>query len=709
MERNIYIYLFIIIPFFVFAQETSKEDKKEELDSVVVTANRKKENIKEVTSSITIVSEKKIQTQLLVNTNISNILQYTVPSLATSSNQTSNFGQTLRGRPFLVMIDGIPQSTPLRNGGRDVNLIDPSSVERIEVIKGATSIYGNGADGGIINYITKKNHQDKKMSGYVGVGITTEPSTFAESAGYRTSTSLNGKNKGFDYVLGFAYDRSGLLKDANSVNISPMYSLANLNVYNGLIKLGYELSEKQRVEVSYIGYASKSFLNQDTKVGKYGEIPTIGIETSDRPGEPEGTPKNHNLRISYNNSKIWKATSLNINAYLQDFKTVYAYDVKTFIDGGQSNVISKKLGLRANFDTNIIEKENYKADLVYGLDILRDATVQKLEDRRFWTPQMNMQNFAPFALIKFDAWNGFTLKAGARYENIKVLVEDFNTLSTLNTKTNKYSNSVFVEGGNLEYNALVGNIGARYNILPSINIFSSYSQSFSINELGRILRTSTTSIISKLPTDPVIVNNYEVGLTGVFQKKFFYEITSFWSTSKLGASLIQQPDGFYTVQRAPEKIWGYEVVLSFKPTEKLSLGSSFAWIEGKVDSQDDGSYEKYLNGSRIMSPKLTSYIQIRPTKKLDIEISFLHNFSRNRFDPDTATNKYVMYEGAVPKYTTFNLSSFYKINKQFRLGLGIENMFNKNYSPNMAWWMARDQDYVKAPGRRATLQLQYFF
>ena len=50
---------------------------------------------------------------------------------------------------MLVLIGGVQQSTPLRNGGRDLRIIDPSAIERIEVIKGATSIYSNGADGGI--------------------------------------------------------------------------------------------------------------------------------------------------------------------------------------------------------------------------------------------------------------------------------------------------------------------------------------------------------------------------------------------------------------------------------------------------------------------------------------------------------------------------------------------------------------------------------
>ena len=54
------------------------------------------------------------------------------------------------------MIDGVPQSTPLRNGSLGIKTLDASAIARIEVIKGATSIYGNGVAGGIINYITKQ-------------------------------------------------------------------------------------------------------------------------------------------------------------------------------------------------------------------------------------------------------------------------------------------------------------------------------------------------------------------------------------------------------------------------------------------------------------------------------------------------------------------------------------------------------------------------
>lgn len=53
------------------------------------------------------------------------------------------------------MIDGVSQ-TGSRDVSRQLNSISPGMIERIEVISGATSIYGSGATGGIINIITKE-------------------------------------------------------------------------------------------------------------------------------------------------------------------------------------------------------------------------------------------------------------------------------------------------------------------------------------------------------------------------------------------------------------------------------------------------------------------------------------------------------------------------------------------------------------------------
>lgn len=92
-----------------------KEDS-ESLSEVVVSASRRSEYLSEIPASITVVNQKQLTDLSNSTTNINEILEFTVPGLAVSTGTFSNWGQTLRGRSLLVMIDGVPQSTPLRNG-----------------------------------------------------------------------------------------------------------------------------------------------------------------------------------------------------------------------------------------------------------------------------------------------------------------------------------------------------------------------------------------------------------------------------------------------------------------------------------------------------------------------------------------------------------------------------------------------------------------
>lgn len=689
----------------VFAQVKDSLQTKN-VDEVVMTASRKKENIKEVPSSITVVAEKQIQSQLTVNSDITSILQYTVPSLGTNSGQTSNTGQTLRGRQVLVLIDGIPQSTPLRNGARDLRVIDPSAIERIEVIKGASSIYGNGADGGIINYITKRSKTEKKISGISQIGITEQ--SYGGTLGVRASQLLTGKVSKFDYTLSLAYERTGYMKDGDGVMLSPTYSTAKMDNYNGMLKLGYDINDNQRIEASYIGYSSRSNLNLGLKTGVYGIEPTIGqgegksLETT-----PQGTPKNHNIRLSYDNKNLFAGTALNINLYYQDFKTVYGYS-DTFFNGGQSNVISKKAGARFNFDTQLWNTQNSQGEIIYGADILNDQTVQKLEDGRFWTPNMSMTNIAPFLLVKIDLLKKLTIKGGLRYENIKVNVDDFNTLSVIKND-GTFTKSIPVNGGKLSYNALVGNIGLRYNIEPYINLFGSFSQAYSINELGRILRTSTSETIQNLETKPIIVNNYELGATGQLSSWLNYELTSYVSTSKLGATFVQSADRALTIKRAPEVIYGVEGFLHFTPVKWLQFGGSYSWMEGITSPDDNGDYSAKINNSRISAPKVLAYAQVKPIQTLSVGVDMLHSFRQNRFDPNAKTGLYAYGEGYVPDYTVFNLKASYEVNNNWKVSLGVENILNRVYQPSIAWWAARDSDFTNSLGARGTFMIEYKF
>ncbi len=682
----------------------------DQLNEVVITASRRPESVSEVPSAMTIVNRRQIQEQVAMNADITNVLQYTVPGLGISTGRSSNTGQTLRGRQVLVLIDGIPQSTPLRNGGRDLRTIDPSAIERIEVIKGATSIYGNGADGGIINYITKRPEGSQAFSGQTWAGLTSGlTSNNQETLGYRLSQQFSGRTDKVDYVFNGTYEHTGLIRDAAGVAVSPFYNIGKMNNYNLLSKVGYTISGKQRVEAMYNYFAAKSDLDYVEQVGKYGQTPTIGIPAADAvPGTPQGTPYNHNATLRYTHDRLVGGTGLELVLYAQSFRTVYGFEAQYFEGGGQSNIVSDKKGIRLNLNTPFSLAKNIQGELLYGMDLLNDQTAQKLQDGRFWTPNMNMTNLAPYGQVKLDLLDGLILKAGARFENIQVGVSDFTTLKTYNAATKVYNGGIFVAGGDLNYNAFVGNVGLRYSSLDAFQPFLSFSQSFSINELGRILRTAQTSIIADLKTEPVIVNNYEAGLSGTVARFVHYNLTAYQSVSNLGASYRQQASGVFEIVRAPERIRGFEATVDVSPTHYLTLGGTYTHLEGKTDSDNDDTYDAYLGGDRIMPSKTSVYVRIQPTPALSLNLNTLISGSRDRFDAN-ANGLYSYGRGPVERFTLFNFSGSYSFTPQASLSLGIENLFNTDYFPPISQWAARDADYIKGAGRRGMLTVSYKF
>ena len=690
-----------------------------QLGEVIVSASRRAETINETPVSVTVLGAKEIAVQTASTPgNIAAVVGNAVPGLGLSTNQTGNFGQTLRGRNLLVLVDGIPQSTPLRAGSRDIRIIDPGVIERIEVIKGATSIYGNGADGGLINYITKKPVVGQTFGGQTTLGVNSSlPGLDGNTLGYRASQQFYGKQKAFDYVMSGSYDQTGVFKDARGDVISPEYGLGETKTYNGFAKLGYDLTPKDRVEVMYNYFSSRQRSEYVLQNGEYGEFPAIGVR-GERPGTDEGTRHNHNAYLVYRGQeRLPLRTSFDLTGYWQDFRTIYSVDRTFFENGGQSEINSDKKGLRLNLNTPMLTGEQFSADVTYGVDVLNDRTSQTLVDGRVWAPEMNMRNLAPYAQVRATLFEYLVLKAGARRENIRVGVDDYQTLRTQSGTT--YVGGDAVQGSTLKYNTTVYNAGLRYSRFKWLNPFVSYSEGFSLYELGRTLRTASVggkkvTNIKELETDAVVVRNYEAGLNsqlGPVNVGGVYYI----SRSDLGANLVQV-DGILVPQRLPERVWGYELTLDWAALDQLFIGGSYSWVEGKADRGDNGSFsdadDVYLNSTRITPPKATGYIRYSPFEKLSLNLSYVRSGRRERFQPlarPTATALYASGEGRIKPFDLFNFSAAYQATEKISVGLGVENLLNKAYYPTIAQFYGNDTNYTRGNGARMNLSVGYSF
>ena len=678
---------------------------KTELSEVIVSAGRTKETIDEVPSSVTIVGLKTIEQNIHITTNLGDILENRVPGLAPSTGLSSNFGQTLRGRSLLIMVDGVPQSTPLRNGGMDIRALDPAVVERIEVVKGATAIYGNGAAGGLINYFTRNPKTSKLINSHTTLGTTGSLVSRSNSTGARFSQMFYGDKGKFSYVVSGVYEQTGEYKDADGDVLPPIYGLGETDSYNAFAKLGYDFNVNHKVQATYNFFSSRQSTNYLTVLGDY----KTGVKTSAKLGEAIGVPQgirgNHNLRVQFSGKTGIANTRYDADVYYQSVDNIFFYS-ETFADGGISRILSKKNGARLVLNTPVL-LNNVAANFTYGLDVQRDVTSQPLVDGRIWVPEMKMLNLAPFVQTKFTFFDKLILKGGLRYEKADIGVEDYATLPTKNAATGAVTPSMNVKGGDLRYNTLVSNVGLRYNLSNYFSPYISFSQGFSVSDIGLVLRSARVDDIAKINTEAVVVNSYEAGFVSKINKLRF-EATGYISKSSLGANSVYD-NGVFVVVRTPECIYGYELAADMQVTKNLQAGLSYSYVEGKLDADNDGKYDgekdDYLPGQRIAAPKLTGHVDYALLPgKLNVLLQYTGIMKRDRFARNSS-GSYDPYKAPVRSYNIFSTSVGYNISQGTSLNLGIENMLNEDYFTARSQYGAFNDSYTKGKGASYRLTL----
>ncbi|WP_426327786.1 TonB-dependent receptor [Pedobacter sp. R-06] len=672
------------------------------LDDVVISTSRKPEDIRNVTTSVSIVNKKKLEKEIAINPDLSAILANQVPGFAPTAQTGNNVGQNLRGRPMLVMIDGVSQSSPLRNAEVDLRSIDPSVLERIEVVKGATAIYGNGAAGGLVNYITMVPDTAARFAGKTQINLNGSLVKVKNSAGGRINQMFYGKLGKFDYVVSGMYEQTGEYKDAKGDIVGPNYSLGETDSYNAFAKFGYTPAKNQRIQLTYNTYSSLQNSNFTLVNGNL----ATGQKATGVLGKPLGIPTgvdyNHNLNLSYKIDSTFLHSSLNVDVYYETRKDVFYVSLGRF-DGGDGQSLAKndKKGARLFLETPVLNLDFLKARIAYGADFMKDKTAQPLVDGRVWVPTMDMTNIAPFAQADFNILRKLVFKTGLRYENVNIAVDDYRTLRTTGANNSTITPSFDVAGGNLKYNTYLFNAGLRYNQFNVFSPFVSFSQGFSVMDIGLALRDAKVNSIDKINTDAVKVNNYEAGFESRIAGLTF-SASGYISTSKLGIEVVYDPaTGLFNTARNPEKIYGFELAADYRFFDQLDLSASYSYTEGKRDIDKNGKFnddgDLYLNGRRISAPKVTASVSYSPLKVLDLTLNYTGINSRNRFEKNS-NGVYNGNEGAVKAYHLFSFAGIYQVKKNTKLSLGVDNIFNQDYFPARAQWFMQPGFYSKGRG-----------
>ena len=663
------------------------------LDEVVVSATRSRQDLGSVASSVSVLGPQDLQSQSAVTGDLGDMLAQTVPGLAPSNGSLSNFGQTLRGRSPFVMIDGIPQNTPLRDGARSLRTTSPEVIERIEIVRGASALYGYGATGGAINIITKEPTPDLEAT--TEVGLRGSSADITESFTGRLHQSMTGRANGIGFVASGSYESWGQFYDGrgNLIAQDPrgQGGLAGADEISLFGKVEGIVAESQRLLASVNYYSFRQDLEFGRQSGTYGETPTSATTTGTLPPEEPGTD-NIVGQLRYEHDDL-RGTQVTAQAYVQDFETYFGYST-FYPGGGQSLIESTKFGVRLDATTPLSLTDG--SQVLWGVDALRDQTAQPLTDGRTFAPEMTQTSAAPFVQLRVPVADRLTLRGGARYEALSLDVVDFTTLraqfDTDGDGTPDQRNDV--EGGTLTYDSFTFNAGAVLTVIEPVDVFASFEQGFAVSEVGRVLRSTTAESVEALNPEAKTVNSYEAGLR-LGTDRVNATATGYYTTSELGSSYGSDLE----IVRSPEHVYGVELTTDVQMADPVGVGGTFSWVKGVRDADDDGSYETPLPGNRIPPEKLTGYVEVTPLDAWTARLQVLYSGTRDAFPNSTAYG-----QGSVSPYTIVDLSSRIDVGTG-ALTVGIENLFDNYYFPVRSQYPAFDDSYT--PGRGRNISLSY--
>lgn len=673
------------------------------VEEVMVTANRIDKPLSTIPNTVTVVTTAELEEQLAVHNDIATVLGNLIPSYSPSRQKMTNAGETLRGRKPLYMIDGVPQSSPLREGGRDGHIIDPSVISRIEVLHGANAIHGLGASGGIINLITKRPTETLQQS--VRTDVTFQTESLDESADYGVAYSISDRFDNADVIASLAFRDSGISYDANGDVIgsdNTQGDTMDSRTLNVFLKGGYDW-EQQRVELTFNRYDIEG--NNDW-ISVPGDVDE-GIPSSAVRGRIVGAGARNkvtNLALSYSNEDFL-GHRLRAQVFSQDLQSTYgaeATPLATFqdpaygpnlIDQSQNN--SEKLGLKLTLSKEQIA--GLPVNLVYGMDVLFDETWQSLiRTGRSWVPKSTYENYAPFLQAEFTGIDRLTVTAGIRHEESKLEVDDFTTLAS--------SGSRFVAGGEPEFSETLSNLGATYRLTEQWRLFANYAEAFSMPDVGRVLRginVPNQSVETFLDLEPILTENLELGLE--YRSDIIdAQLAGFRSSSDLGQRLQRGSDGIYTVLREKTTIDGLEFRVTWRATDDDALGLRYATTDGRYDSNGDNRVDSDLGGANIGPDRVNASWDRNWSSIVSSRLQVNHLLDRDFEDINGAAT--ARFDG----YTTVDLSANIKAFAGV-VTAAVQNLTNEDYFTYYSQTNAIDVRYFKGLGRTFRLNYQLSF
>ena len=685
-------------------------------DDIVVTAQRSRSGIVASGHQLTTIDRDQIELARTASDTLSTILAKTVPGLADSSRTITDFGQTLRGRGALILVDGVPYNTN-RDSARNLIALEPASIAQVQVLRGSSAIYGSGATGGIIAINTRPAggplHAETVLA---GSGSLSNPT--ADSLGGRVQQFVSGSAGAFDFIVNGGYQRIGGGFDGNGDRRAPEPSQGDLfdsDIWNVGGKAGLrvagaylQLSASHYRADQHTDFVSNPAVDR-LPAGTAAARPLRGIRLTDQ-NQLYSTVVTANLA-----ARDVFGSRLTLLGYVRDFFARYTpFDARRIATRGQNvdqvTQNSRVVGGRLTIETPLAERTS----LSWGGDLSRERSDMPLDvfdpaaydasrglvfDRiatLIYMPELTTLTYGGFVQAQHRFADWFAVEGGVRYDRARARFDDFVPLSQ-----SRAARPGTIPGGTIAYGAWTFNGSATLTPVAGHDLFATFSQGFQLPDIGLQLRNANVGFdIGNSDLQPVRIDSYELGWRG---RVGIARLTAsvFRTTSELGD--VQSLNNGLILVRTAERIRGVEGSIDIGAApDRVRAGATATRIGGR-EQPANAAASRTMTGYRVPPLKVTAYVEVAPVDRLDLRLQGLLSGDR-----DYRLNGVQSFgRRRVEQYAVFDLTGRWRATARDTITAGIENLFDTQYFPVYSQLLRSNLNSSRVPANGATLTIGY--
>lgn len=588
---------------------------------IIVTANRRAENLQKVAIAVTAIPEETIRAQNLADTRDLSRLVPALQFVGGATTKLVNF--SVRGVGTFVFSDGFDQSVgiafdgvPLaRSGGSIADLVDIAQVEVLEGPQGM--LFGKNASAGLVNIVTRK-----PILGVTGADARIAYGSFNELQMNGTVNLPLGDNAAIR-ASAWRFRHDGFV-DAPVLG----RKLGKKDSYGGRVRLRWQPTSSTDINLT----GEWTGADQDPAVTTLRAFATdaLGVRTFETAA---GTP------IGPKNLATTSPTELFNKSGSQAYTLGIDQDVGTHT---LSSVTSyRKIHVNENFDPESSNAPLYRSmqgDSVryrqFSQELrLTSPATQRLRyvlgaiyfrldlDDYFYstlvgatpvpssvgvTTDLSSIHYAAFGEATFDVTKSFRLIAGGRASHDKVsgnfsraLVAPYNPpIPFAGVNSAGASFGPFVYSARTTANEPSYRLGVQFDPAPDVMLYATASRGYKAPGLDfQFTASAAAAALTGLVVDPEIATNYEIGVRSRFlDRKVTLNLTAFlerFRDFQVATRLPTSAPSFATQNANELRSTGVEGTLDVRPGGGFSFNAAAAYIHARfTDFTDAACYPR---------------------------------------------------------------------------------------------------------------------